>query len=170
MLANVHLGKRADISNSSHFYCEVAIEVNDVQCFVPCTEYEDQWCQEGTEEFFQEIHLQKDQDQSSEAEWDANISTPDDIWSHTAWKRSWFHDPQNICCTWTGIWNEGSISLGFIPNLPSAEKYLQIEELSEINKSYRSWRLPKHEMKYSVLASKAQNNSQLETWKSSERW
>lgn len=41
MLPDVHLGKRAGVSNPDHLHCEVPEEINDLQRLSPQTEDED---------------------------------------------------------------------------------------------------------------------------------
>lgn len=54
---DVHLRKGANVANSNHLHCEVPEEVYDLQRLVPQVEDENEGCDDGTEQFFQDEHL-----------------------------------------------------------------------------------------------------------------
>ena len=53
MFANIHLSKRAHITDAHHLDGEVAVEVNDLECFVSDAEAEDHGSDDRTEEFLE---------------------------------------------------------------------------------------------------------------------
>lgn len=57
MLANIHLSKGAGVSHTDDLHCKVAEEVYDLQGSWAETEDENEGCDDGTQQLFQDEHL-----------------------------------------------------------------------------------------------------------------
>lgn len=50
VLPDVHLSKRAGVPDAHHLYCKISEKIDDLQRFAAQTEYEDEGCDDGTEQ------------------------------------------------------------------------------------------------------------------------